>query len=360
MNALPAILFAVVLLAINAFFVSAEFALISSRRDRLDALIAQGKTRARTVLYATEHLSMMLAGAQLGITIASLLLGKVGEPAIALMIEAPFHAAGMPDNLLHPVSFAIALALVTVLHIILGEMVPKNIALAGPESVAMLLVPTHMWFVRITRPLIVLMNWMARVTLRMFGIEQKEELDSTVDRQQLATMIRESRSEGLLDAEEHARLNKALGTESRLMKEVLIPRGQVHTLTLTRDGIAVDELEQAVSSTGFSRFPVIGVGGEYAGYIHVKDVLDDLVNHSDASSEASTITPVFLPRSSLRRLISVDGSTTLDAAMRLMRRRSAHMAEVRERGQLLGIVTLEDLIEEYVGTVRDWTHEEEP
>ena len=164
MNALPAILFAAVLLAINAFFVSAEFALISSRRDRLDALIAQGKTRARTVLYATEHLSMMLAGAQLGITIASLLLGKVGEPAIALMIETPFHAAGMPDNLLHPVSFAIALALVTVLHIILGEMVPKNIALAGPESVAMLLVPMHMWFVRITRPLIVLMNWMARVT----------------------------------------------------------------------------------------------------------------------------------------------------------------------------------------------------
>ena len=319
MNALPAILFAAVLLAINAFFVSAEFALISSRRDRIDALIAQGKTRARTVLYATEHLSMMLAGAQLGITIASLLLGKVGEPAIALMIETPFHAAGMPDNLLHPVSFAIALALVTVL-----------------------------------------MNWMARVTLRMFGIEQKEELDSTVDRQQLATMIRESRSEGLLDAEEHARLNKALGTESRLMKEVLIPRAQVHTLTLTRDGIAVDELEQAVSSTGFSRFPVIGVGGEYAGYIHVKDVLDDLVNHSDASSDASTITPVFLPRSSLRRLISVDGSTTLDAAMRLMRRRSAHMAEVRERGQLLGIITLEDLIEEYVGTVRDWTHEEEP
>ena len=256
-------------------------------------------------------------------------------------------------------SFAIALALVTVLHIILGEMVPKNIALAGPESVAMLLVPMHMWFVRITRPLIVLMNWMARVTLRMFGIEQKEELDSTVDRQQLATMIRESRSEGLLDAEEHARLNKALGTESRLMKEVLIPRAQVHTLTLTRDGIAVDELEQAVSSTGFSRFPVIGVGGEYAGYIHVKDVLDDLVNHSDASSDASTITPVFLPRSSLRRLISVDGSTTLDAAMRLMRRRSAHMAEVRERGQLLGIITIEDLIEEYVGTVRDWTHEEE-
>ena len=89
-------------------------------------------------------------------------------------------------------------------------------------------------------------------------------------------------------------------------------------------------------------------------------MLDDLVNHSDASSDASTITPVFLPRSSLRRLIFVDGSTTLDAAMRLMRRRSAHMAEVRERGQLLGIITLEDLIEEYVGTVRDWTHEEEP
>ena len=132
---------------------------------------------------------MMLAASQLGITIASLILGKVGEPAIAHLIEAPAHALGLPDGMLHPLSFGIALLLVTFLHIILGEMVPKNIALAGPETVAMLLVPTHLLFVKITRPFIIAMNWIAGHTLKAFGIQQRDELDSIVDPEQLATMI---------------------------------------------------------------------------------------------------------------------------------------------------------------------------
>ncbi|WJZ02581.1 hemolysin family protein [Corynebacterium freiburgense] len=344
----PAVVFAVVLLAVNAFFVGAEFSLISSRRDRLDALIAQGKPRAKKVLYASEHLSMMLAGAQFGITVASLLLGKVGEPAIAHIIEGPFHAAGLPDALLHPLSFAIALGIVTFLHILLGEMVPKNIALAGPESVAMWLVPTHMVFVKITRPLIVAMNWMARITLKLFGIEQKDELDASVNPEQLATMITESRSEGLLDAEEHARLNKALRSERRSIQEVLIPNDRVRVLHFDR-GVSLQAVEAAVQETGFSRFPVSAGGDTYIGYIHVKDMLERM---------ASPETGELIPRSALRPLTTVDGTGTLDDVLQLMHRRNAHMAQVRQRGEVIGIVTLEDLIEEYVGTVRDWTHED--
>ncbi|WP_156519471.1 CNNM domain-containing protein, partial [Rhodococcus sp. EPR-134] len=134
MNNLFGVLLTVVLLAGNAFFVGAEFALISARRDRLEALVAQGKKRALTVIKAGENLSLMLAAAQLGITICSILLGKVAEPAIAHLLEVPMEAVGLPDGLLHPISFAIALSLVVVLHILLGEMVPKNIALAGPEK----------------------------------------------------------------------------------------------------------------------------------------------------------------------------------------------------------------------------------
>lgn len=343
-----AVILTVVLLAVNAFFVGAEFSLISSRRDRLDALIAQGKPRARKVLYASEHLSMMLAGAQFGITIASLLLGKVGEPAIAHLIEGPFHALGLPDALLHPISFAIALGIVTFLHILLGEMVPKNIALAGPESVAMLLVPAHMVFVKLTRPLILAMNWMARVTLRMFGIEQKDELDAAVNPEQLATMITESRSEGLLDAEEHARLNKALRSDHRSIREVLIPNDAVRMLRFD-NGVPLYCVEEAVQETGFSRFPVTAGGDTYIGYIHVKDILERMVTEDPY---------VKLPRSALRPLTTVDGNCTLDEALRLLHRRNAHMAQVRQRGEVIGIVTLEDLIEEYVGTVRDWTHED--
>lgn len=344
------IVLVLVLLVVNAFFVGAEFSLISSRRDRLEALVASGKPRAKTVIQASEHLSMMLAGAQLGVTIASLLLGKVGEPAVAHLIEGPAEYFGLPEQFLHPLGFAIALILVTFLHIILGEMVPKNIALAGPETVAMLLVPPHLVFVKLTRPLIQAMNWIAGHTLRLFGIEQKDELDTSVDRDQLATMITESRSEGLLDAEEHARLNKALTSESRKLKEVLIPLSRVVTLSLSDGGITLGDLKSVVKETGFSRFPVVSTAGtSYIGYIHVKDVLEQMV---DASTSNNNV----VPRSMIRPLFTVDAAVSFDEAMRIMRRNNAHMAQVREHGALIGVVTLEDLIEEYVGTVKDWTH----
>lgn len=339
----------VALLALNAFFVGAEFSLITSRRDRLEALAAQGKSRARQVMTASEDLSMMLAGAQFGITIASLILGKVGEPAIAHLLEVPFHWAGLPDGLLHPLSFAISLLIVTILHILFGEMVPKNIAIAGPETVAMLLVPPHMMFVKLTRPLLLAMNEMARFTLRLFGIEQRDELDSTVNQQELASMIRESRSEGLLDAEESARLAKALRSDARTINEVLITMDKARCLNFGANGPTLGALMDAVNETGYSRFPVLAKGGHPVGYIHVKDILDRL---GEDESERDRI----LPRASLRPLTTLEAGATLDQAMTTMRKRRAHMAQVRDAGQLVGLITLEDVIEEYVGTVRDWTH----
>lgn len=349
MNIWITVLLILVLLIANAFFVAAEFALISSRKDRLEGHLAQGKQRARAVLDATEHLSIMLAGAQFGITIASLVLGKVAEPAIAHLIEDPFTALGVPESLIGPISFIIALGIITYLHILFGEMVPKNIAIAGPESLAMWLAPALIGWVRITRPLIELLNWIARITLRAFGVEQKDELDSTVDREQLATMISESADEGLLNEQEHDRLAKALRSETRSLEEVMIPIDQVRTLSYGRNKPSLRDIEEAVVETGFSRFPVAGADNSYLGYIHVKDVLERLSTGDNDSA---------IDRSELRPLTIVDGSATLDDALRIMHQRSAHMAQVRTKDRLLGVLTLEDLIEEYVGTVNDWTHEE--
>ena len=350
MSILTAVLLIVVLLLANAFFVATEFALVSSRRDRLESLLAQGKREAKGVLYATEHLSIYLAGAQFGITVASLILGKVAEPAIAHYIEVPFAAMILPSELLHPISFVIALIIISFLHILLGEMVPKNIAIAGPERTAMLLVPTFSVWMRLTRPLLEAMNWVARKTLAAFGIEQRDELESTVDQEQLATMIRESSEEGLLDAEETRRLANALRTESRSVTEVMIPLDEVRTLAYHPRGIRLADIEEAVRETGFSRYPVEHAPGVLVGYVHVKDILDFLAAEDDR---------VLVPLNRIRPLSIVDGAQSLDDALTSMHRRSAHMAQVRVDGELVGVAALEDIIEEYVGTVTDWTHEDD-
>ncbi len=163
------VLLTVLLLAANAFFVGAEFALISARRDRLEALAEQGKRSAVTVIRAGQNLSVMLAGAQLGITICSILLGRVGEPAVAHLLQPLFDLVGVPDAVLHTVAFIIAITIVVVLHVLLGEMVPKNIAIAGPESAAMLLVPPYLLWVRMARPVIAFYDWCAHIALRDGG-----------------------------------------------------------------------------------------------------------------------------------------------------------------------------------------------
>ncbi|MBL1074012.1 HlyC/CorC family transporter [Nocardia sp. 2] len=345
-----AILLTVFLLLGNAFFVGAEFALISARRDRLEALAAQGKRSANTVIEAAQNLSMMLAAAQLGITICSILLGRVGEPAVAHLLEGPFDLLGVPDSLLHPISFALALTIVVILHILLGEMIPKNIALAGPERTALLLVPLHLAWLRLARPLIAVYNLAANLTLRMLRIEPKDELDSTVSEVELAEMFGESHSEGLLDKEEHRRLTQALGSSDRIVADIMVPLAKTRSVPLRGDGTTLGDIESAVAETGFSRYPVRAEDGSLVGYLHVKDVLD-LV----ADDDAGPATPI--PRTDIRPLPTVSMGTTLFEALARLRRTNSHLGRVVDsRGNTVGIAALEDLVEEFVGTVRDATH----
>ena len=194
-----------------------------------------------------------------------------------------------------------------------------------------------------------MMNAVARHTLKLVGIEQRDELNATVDENQLKTMITESRSEGLLDAEEHARLSKALRS-GRTLAEVMIPLTKVRTLTFGARGPLLTDVEQAVRETGFSRFPVEITPGTFQGYVHVKDVLDRF----DAGK---TYPPnAIVHRSEIRPLHNIDVNETLDRALHDLHHKSAHMAQVRDHGRVVGVVTLEDLIEEYLGTFNDWTH----
>lgn len=340
---LLALLAAVVLLAANAFFVAAEFSLVSARRDRLDAMARSRVAGARTVLRAGADLSRMLAASQLGITICSLLLGRLGEPAVAHLIERPFLWAGLPEAVLEPIAFALSLAIVVVAHMVIGEMVPKNIAIAGPERTAILLVPPFLVFTTVMRPFIEFFNILANGVLKLLGVEPRDELEAAFTSGELADLIAESGREGLLDDDESRRLERTLSSVGALVVDVLIPREEIVTLPVRP---VVRDVAQVVADTGFSRFPVLAPDGRFAGYLHVKDILD-LIDDADAE----------VPAERVRALPEVRAAARLDEALAELRRTGAHLGRVNDtRGVTVGLVTLEDLIEHFVGTVSDSTH----
>ncbi|MDN4161938.1 hemolysin family protein [Nocardioides abyssi] len=342
------ILLVVVLLAANAFFVGAEFALVSARRSQVEPHAQAGSRMARTTLRAMEQVSLMMAGAQLGITICSLGLGAVGEPAIAHLIEPGIHALGAPDAFLHPIAFVIALTLVTYLHVVLGEMVPKNIAIAGPERAAIVLGPPMLGVVTVLKPLIVLLNACANGILRLVRVEPKDELTSAFTREEVAALVEESRGEGLLEDDEYDRLAGALGFTEKTVASVLMP---TDTLAVVRRGSTAADVEALCAATGFSRFPVAGVDGDLVGYLHIKDVLEPDEERRERPVDDKWVRP-FAP---------VTPDESLHDALETLQRRGAHMARVVDTtGATLGLATLEDVLEELVGEIRDAAHHEDP
>ena len=338
------VLLAVVLLALNAFFVGSEFALLSARRSQIEPRAQEGSRAARTTLRAMEQVSLVMAGAQLGITICSLGLGAIGEPAVAHLIEPLFHAARLPDDLLHPVSFVVAMSVVVYLHVVLGEMVPKNIALAGPDRAALVLSPPMMAIVTVLRPVIAVMNFLANGILRLLGIEPKDEVSSSFTREQVAALVEESRGEGMIEAGEYDRLAGALGFTEKTVSTVVMPQG---TLATVGPGSTVADVETICAATGFSRFPVAGPDGTLLGYLHIKDVLE-----SDEDRRSRVIDSKWI-----RPFASVTPDDLLHDALESLQVKGAHMARVvRRDGEVLGVVTLEDVLEELVGEIRDAAH----
>jgi len=341
-----AILIALALLALNAFFVGAEFALVSARRTQIEPRAASSKM-ARTTLRAMENVSLVMAGAQLGITMCSLGLGAVGEPAIAHLLEPVLHAAHVPDDLLHPIAFAIALSIVAYLHVVLGEMVPKNIAIAGPDRAALVLGPPMMAVVTALRPVITALNAVANATLRVLRVEPRDEVSSTFTREEVAALVEESRGEGLLEDDEYERLAGALGFTERTVASVTMSLGSLATLPR---GASAEDVEDLCASTGFSRFPVCDTQGQPVGYLHIKDVLE-----TDPVRRARAIDDKWI-----RSFASVRDTDVLHDALESLQRRGAHMARViDDDGHLLGLVTLEDVLEELVGEIRDAAHHDE-
>ncbi|MHA7134605.1 hemolysin family protein [Oerskovia turbata] len=358
MSSTSALLLGLFLLAANAFFVGAEFAIISARRSAIEPLAAQGDRRAQTVLWAMEHVSLMLACAQLGVTVCSVGLGVVAEPAVARLIEAPLQALGVSASLTHPIAFVVALSIVVYLHVVLGEMVPKNLAVSGPEKAVLWFGPPLVVLGRVLKPIIVALNWLANHVVRWTGVEPKDEVASAFTAEEVQSIVEHSQAEGLL-RDEQGLLSGAIEFSERTAAEVMVP---VERLVTVVEGCTPDEIERLVAKTGFSRFPVADARGELVGYLHLKDVL--YANGEDR------FRPV--PSWRVRALATAEPGDEIEDALRAMQRSGAHLARVdagaAERAEetvgadaeapargpgALGVVFLEDILEELVGEVRD-------
>lgn len=338
----------ILLLALNAWFVAAEFAMVSARRDQIEPDAVDGSTSAKYALRGIENVSVSLAATQLGITACSLLIGAVGEPAIAHFFEPYMTAFGLPAGTAHVVALVLALLIVTFLHMVVGEMVPKNIAIAAPSPTAKFVAIPLYVIVRVLNPVIWAMNTTANIVVRkVLRATPKDEVDSSFTASQVQDFVAESGRQGLLDNDELALLHKALGFEHLTAADVTM---ELDTLVTIDPDTTVADIEELSARTRFSRFPITDTDGSFIGYIHVKDLLSLDDDHRDRP----------FPRNLIRAFASVSPDAKLQSVMRLMQREQAHFALVTEENgaserSVSGIVALEDVLEELVGEVRQAT-----
>ena len=336
------IVWLVVLLLANAFFVGAEFAVISARRSQIAPLAEAGSKRAKTALWAMEHATLMLATSQLGITVCSLLILNVSEPAIHHLLEGPLAWTGLSAEVVSIAAFVITLLLVSFLHVVFGEMVPKNAAFSMPDQAVLLLAPPLVWVSRVFRHIIAALNAIANGILRLFGVEPKNEANSTYTLEEVAGIVSHSTREGLL--EDHSgTLSAAFDFTEKRAQDILVPSDKLVAMPA---GSTPGDVETAVAKHGFSRYPMRGESGELVGYVHIKDLL--------RLGEERITQPI--PAKRIREMLTLRNDTDLEDVLARMQGRGVHLARaVDATGLEMGVLFLEDVIEELVGEVHDAT-----
>jgi CBS domain containing-hemolysin-like protein len=336
------ILWLAVLLVGNAFFVAAEFAVMSARRSQIEPLAEAGSKRAQTTLRAMENVSLMLACSQLGITVCSLLILQVAEPAIHHLLAVPLEALGIPMEAADIAAFAVALMVVTFLHVTFGEMVPKNISVSVADKAALLLAPPLMFIARMVKPVIAALNWSANHILKLMRIEPKDEVTSTFTLEEVQSIVQESTRHGLVD-DDAGLITGALEFSEHTASRVMVP---LEKLVMLKAATTPAEFEKAVSRTGFSRFPMLDDDGMLAGYLHIKDVL--------SIENGGYRQPI--AESRIRSLANLAMDDEIEKAMSVMQRTGSHLARViGPDGLTRGVLFLEDVIELLVGEIRDAT-----
>ncbi|MFG2071788.1 hemolysin family protein [Nonomuraea maritima] len=330
------ILLSLVLLALNALFVAAEFAFVSSRRHRLEEMAVGGnrlvRMAAKSAVAGGRRLSLMLAGAQLGITLCTLGLGQVTEPAIEHYLEPVFAAVGIPEALRLPIALTLALALVTFLHMVVGEMAPKSWALTHPERAALLLTFPFRAFTTVMRPLLTSLNTLTNLILRLFGVQPRDELATTRTPRQLAMLVGESGRMGLLDREEHDLLTRALRLDDEGIERLMVPIADAVSVPATAGS---EQIRATAARSKHLRLLVEGQNG-VEGVLHAREAL------LNAGGTAASFA---------RPIPSLLCTTQVPEAVTALQEARSHLALVTNQGgTVIGMVSLTDLVGELLDT----------
>lgn len=351
-SALISITSIVALLAINAFFVAAEFALVKAKMFRINLMAEQGGKSAQLTMRISKDLESYLAACQLGITMASLGLGWVGEPFVASLLEPLFHSLGMPDQLIHLVAFLLGFLIFSSLHIVVGEQVPKTFAIRKAEPVSLWVAyPLH-WFYLMAYPLNWLLNKASGSILAMFNVEEATHADVLSD-EEIRGIIDTSEKHGDLDTEKAVMLQNMFKFDTHTVEQIMVPQNEVDGLDLQDSW--ENNLEK-IRRTQHSRFPVFdGDPDTPVGLILVKDVYNAMIDNADSRD------PMTIMRENVREALLVPESQPISNLLEAMRRGRSHMALVMdEYGSFSGVVTMEDLLEEIVGEIADEMDIDEP
>ncbi|MBG9587872.1 hemolysin family protein [Cytobacillus firmus] len=339
------------LIALTAFFVATEFAIVKVRVSRIDQLIAEGNKRAIAAKRVVTHLDEYLSACQLGITITALGLGWLGEPTVEKLLHPLFERFEIAESLTHILSFGIAFALVTFLHVVVGELAPKTVAIQKAEAVTMAFAAPIIWFYRVMFPFIWFLNGSARVLVGLFGLKPASEHEMAHSEEELRILLSESYKSGEINKNELKYVNNIFEFDERIAKEIMVPRTEM--ITIASDN-TLAEIMQTIQTENYTRYPVEdGDKDNIRGFINVKEFL--------TASLTDRITPENLDLDSfINPVIHVIESIPIHDLLVKMQKERIHIAILMdEYGGTSGLVTVEDILEEIVGEIRDEFDEDE-
>lgn len=330
-----------VFIGLTAFFVGAEFAILKVRMSRIDQLIAEGNKKAVVAKKVAHDLDYYLSACQLGITITALVLGAIGEPTVEKMLHPLFDRFDVPAALATVLSYGIALAVITFLHVVIGELAPKTLAIQFAEKLTLLLAPPLYWFGKVTKPIIIALNGSAQFLLRIFGVKPAGH-ESVHSEEELKWIVDQSYESGEINQTELDYLNNIFAFDDRVLREIMVPSEQVVTV---QKGMPLDDFIALLEEHEYTRYPVVDLTNtmRYTGYVNTKEMLTSIAAGRDSSVQQFVHDmPAFSASSSIR-----------DVLIKMQQTR-VHMAVVTDdAGNTVGLVTMEDILEEIVGDIRD-------